>query len=71
MVLGAVYFWGQLKVSQDCTAYPKPVQDLHGWAIRSLSCGNNCVMIAGDESVVAWGMTPCYGELVSPVHCQA
>ena len=31
--------WGQTKSTGEATMYPKPVQDLNGWNIRSMGCG--------------------------------
>ncbi|KAK3789102.1 hypothetical protein RRG08_029851 [Elysia crispata] len=60
---GALYFWGQTKTSGDATMYPKLVQDLSGWKIRSIGTSNKSIVIAADESVVSWGPSPCFGEL--------
>lgn len=43
--------------------YPKPVQDLAGWNIKYIGTGNTSIIVAADESVIAWGASPCYGEL--------
>jgi len=58
-----VYFWGQNKQSGEDTVYPKPVQDLSGWKVRSMGCGNRSIVAAADESVIAWGPSPTFGEL--------
>ncbi|WAR14041.1 RCC2-like protein [Mya arenaria] len=47
----------------EATMYPKPVMDLSGWRIRSVGCGKSSVVVAADDSVVAWGPSPAYGEL--------
>ncbi|XP_052759859.1 protein RCC2 homolog [Mya arenaria] len=60
---GALMFWGQTKTSGEATMYPKPVMDLSGWRIRSVGCGKSSVVVAADDSVVAWGPSPAYGEL--------
>ncbi|KAM6434932.1 protein RCC2 isoform 2-T5 [Liasis olivaceus] len=36
---GGLFFWGATNTSRESTMYPKTVQDLCGWKIRSLSCG--------------------------------
>lgn len=36
---GGLFFWGVTNTSRESTMYPKAVQDLCGWKIRSLSCG--------------------------------
>lgn len=43
--------------------YPKPVQDLSGWTIHHVTAGLTSTMIAADDSVIAWGASPTYGEL--------
>ena len=35
---GALFFWGQSKPTGEATMYPKLVQDLSGWKIRSVGC---------------------------------
>ncbi|BFZ23016.1 hypothetical protein BsWGS_26055 [Bradybaena similaris] len=60
---GALYFWGQTKTSGEANMYPKLVQDLCGWKIRSIGTGNKSIVVAADESVVSWGPSPCFGEL--------
>lgn len=60
---GALYFWGLTKMSGEATMYPKLVQDLSGWKIRSIGTSNKSIVLAADESVVSWGPSPCFGEL--------
>lgn len=36
---GGLFFWGVTNTSRESTMYPKAVQDLCGWKIRSLACG--------------------------------
>ncbi|KAK3611385.1 hypothetical protein CHS0354_036580 [Potamilus streckersoni] len=60
---GALFLWGQTKPTGEAAMYPKLVQDLSGWRIRSIGCCNKSVVIAADESVVSWGASPTYGEL--------
>lgn len=36
---GGLFFWGVTNTSRESTMYPKVVQDLCGWKIRSLACG--------------------------------
>lgn len=61
--MGQLFFWGQTKLSGEATMYPKPVQDLMGWKIRSVGCSKTSVVVAADDSVVSWGPSPTYGEL--------
>ncbi|XP_057553754.1 protein RCC2 isoform X3 [Hippopotamus amphibius kiboko] len=37
--VGGLFFWGATNTSRESTMYPKAVQDLCGWRIRSLACG--------------------------------
>uniref|UniRef100_A0A8C4QH69 Regulator of chromosome condensation 2 n=1 Tax=Eptatretus burgeri TaxID=7764 RepID=A0A8C4QH69_EPTBU len=60
---GALYSWGTTNTSRESTMYPKVVQDLTGWKIRSLCCGKSSIMVAADESTISWGPSPAYGEL--------
>jgi len=55
--------WGKLKTTTPCTPsdntmYPKPFQDLSGWAVRSMACGASTYAVAaaggGDESTITW-----------------
>uniref|UniRef100_A0A0B6ZY47 Protein RCC2 homolog n=1 Tax=Arion vulgaris TaxID=1028688 RepID=A0A0B6ZY47_9EUPU len=60
---GALYIWGQTKTSGEANMYPKLVQDLCGWKVRSIGTSNKSIVVAADESVVSWGPSPCFGEL--------
>ncbi|XP_076472647.1 protein RCC2-like [Babylonia areolata] len=60
---GALYFWGQSKPTGEATMYPKLVQDLAGWKIRSIACCYRSIVLCADDSVVSWGPSPTYGEL--------
>lgn len=62
-----LYFWGQAKSSGEATMYPKNVQDLNGWNVRSVGCANKSIVVTADESVVSWGPSPTYGQLILPV----
>ncbi|XP_046983465.1 protein RCC2 homolog [Schistocerca americana] len=61
--LGCVYLFGQTKRTGEANMYPKPVQDLTGWTVRSVGCSVTSIVMAADESVIAWGPSPTYGEL--------
>lgn len=63
-VHGTVLLMGQTKRTGEANMYPKPVQDFSGWDIRCIACSNTSVMVAADESVIGWGASPTYGELV-------
>ncbi|PWA24252.1 hypothetical protein CCH79_00017903 [Gambusia affinis] len=62
--MGGLFFWGVTNTSRESTMYPKAVQDLCGWKIRSLACGKSSIIIAADESTISWGPSPTCGELV-------
>lgn len=62
---GAVYLFGQTKRTGEANMYPKPLQDLGGWNVRSVGCSVTSIVVAADESVIAWGPSPTHGELVS------
>lgn len=60
---GALYLWGQTKPTGEAAMYPKLVQDLSGWRVRSVGCCNKSIVVAADDSIVSWGSSPTYGEL--------
>uniref|UniRef100_A0A8B9WGV4 Regulator of chromosome condensation 2 n=1 Tax=Bos mutus grunniens TaxID=30521 RepID=A0A8B9WGV4_BOSMU len=63
--VGGLFFWGATNTSRESTMYPKAVQDLCGWRIRSLACGKSSIIVAADESTISWGPSPTFGELVA------
>ncbi|KAJ8920772.1 hypothetical protein NQ315_004913 [Exocentrus adspersus] len=58
-----LFMFGQTKKTGEANMYPKPVQDLAGWNIKHIGTGNTSIIVAADDSVIAWGASPCYGEL--------
>ncbi|CRK93336.1 CLUMA_CG006877, isoform A [Clunio marinus] len=60
---GQLYLFGQNKKTGEANMYPKPVQDLAGWNITDLGCGYTSVVISADDSLIAWGASPTFGEL--------
>jgi len=58
-----VFLWGKTKRTGEANMYPKPVQDLYGWNVRAVGCSVTSIVLAADESVIAWGPSPTYGEL--------
>lgn len=60
---GMVNMWGIYTTSKEANMYPKPVQDLSGWNVRSLACSTKGWTVACDDSVIACQPSPCYGEL--------
>ncbi|XP_061719088.1 protein RCC2 homolog [Cydia pomonella] len=61
--IGTLFLFGQTKRTGEANMYPKPVQDLTGWNIRSIGTSNTSIVIAADDSLIAWGVSPTYGEL--------
>ena len=59
---GQLYVWGKTKIQGDTMMYPKPLLDLSGWAIRSITCGTSTIGIASENSTITWGQAS-YGEL--------
>lgn len=62
-VHGTALMFGQTKRTGEANMYPKPIPDLSGWEIRCIGCSNTSVVVAADESVIAWGASPTFGEL--------
>eukprot|EP00117_Sycon_ciliatum_P024625 scpid45440/ scgid20626/ Protein RCC2; RCC1-like protein TD-60; Telophase disk protein of 60 kDa len=60
---GQIYFWGQQKMTGEATMYPLAMPDFYGWKARSLGCCYKSVIAVADESVIAWGSSPTFGEL--------
>lgn len=57
--------FGQTKKTGEANMYPKPLQDLYGWNIRSIACGISATVVVADNSVISFGPSPAFGELVS------
>ncbi|XP_046669207.1 protein RCC2 homolog [Homalodisca vitripennis] len=57
------YLFGQTKKTGEANMYPKPMQDLYGWNIRSVGCGITATVLAADNSVISFGPSPAFGEL--------
>ncbi|CAG5104364.1 Similar to rcc2: Protein RCC2 homolog (Xenopus laevis) [Cotesia congregata] len=62
-VHGSALMFGQTKRTGEANMYPKPIPDLSGWEIRCVGVSQTSVVVAADESVIAWGASPTYGEL--------
>jgi len=60
---GMVNMWGIYTTSKEANMYPKPVQDLSGWNVRSIACNTKGWTVACDDSVIACQPSPCFGEL--------
>lgn len=61
---GMVYLFGLTKKTGEANMYPKPVRDLQGWKVRSVGCSYTSIVVAADDSVIAFGPSPTFGELV-------
>jgi len=61
---GAVYLFGQMSSRGEANMYPKPVQELHGWNLRSIGTCNIGLVAAADDSCISWGSGTSSGELV-------
>ncbi|XP_053697437.1 protein RCC2 homolog [Sabethes cyaneus] len=61
--IGNLYLFGQNKKTGEANMYPKPVQDLSGWNITSIGTSYTSIVISADDSLIAWGASPTYGEL--------
>ncbi|XP_037731507.1 protein RCC2 homolog [Drosophila subpulchrella] len=61
--LGLLFLFGQNKKTGEANMYPKPVQDLSGWNITDIGCANTSIMISADDTLIAWGASPTFGEL--------
>lgn len=60
---GVLFLFGQNKKTGEANMYPKPVQDLSGWNITAIGCANTSIVISADDTLIAWGASPTYGEL--------
>lgn len=55
-------------LSTQVDAAPDPmmiVVFIAGWSIRCVGTSNTSVLVAADKSLIAWGVSPTYGELVT------
>jgi len=60
---GMVNMWGIYTPQKEANMYPKPIQDLSGWNVRSIACNTKGWMAAADDAVIACMPSPCTGEL--------
>ncbi|CAH0557019.1 unnamed protein product [Brassicogethes aeneus] len=58
-----LFLFGQTKRSGEANMYPKPIQDLAGWNVQHIAAGFTSIILSADDSVIAWGGSPTYGEL--------
>lgn len=59
----SMYMWGVSRKNSEAKMYPKPIDDLQGFEVRSLSCGRSSTVVAAEKSVISWGPSPTCGEL--------
>ena len=43
--------------------HPQVIDDITGWDVRDVACGNTHTIVSADETVITWGPSPTYGEL--------
>jgi len=60
---GMVNMWGIYTPAKEANMYPKPIQDLSGWNVRSIACNTKGWLVAADDAVIASMPSPCTGEL--------
>jgi len=60
---GMVNMWGIYTTSKEANMYPKAIQDLSGWNVRSIACNTKGWVAAADDAVIASMPAPCTGEL--------
>eukprot|EP00092_Neocalanus_flemingeri_P012381 GFUD01013349.1.p1 GENE.GFUD01013349.1~~GFUD01013349.1.p1 ORF type:complete len:457 (-),score=135.52 GFUD01013349.1:130-1500(-) len=60
---GMVNMWGIYTPQKEANMYPKAIQDLSGWNVRSIACNTKGWMAAADDAVIACMPSPCSGEL--------
>jgi alpha-tubulin suppressor-like RCC1 family protein len=58
-----LYMFGICKKSGEANMYPKLSDEVSGWKIRSISCGQTSTCVASGTSLITWGPSPCFGEL--------
>lgn len=61
---GHLFYWGKLPNAPrgEATMYPKIVDDLSNWQVRSVTGSNGAIMVAAETSTISWG-TSVGGEL--------
>jgi len=62
-IKGMVQMWGIYAANKEANMYPKPVQDLSGWDVRSIACNTKGWLAAADDAVIGCMPSPCVGEL--------
>ncbi|CAN0181670.1 unnamed protein product, partial [Discosporangium mesarthrocarpum] len=61
---GHLFYWGKLPNAPrgEATMYPRIVDDLSNWQVRSATASNAGVLVASETSTIAWGSSVA-GEL--------
>jgi len=59
----ALYRFGITKKSGEAQMKPMLEDQVHGWRVRSVSCGNTSICIASERTLITWGPSPTFGEL--------
>ena len=44
-IKGMVQMWGIYMPNKEANMYPKPVQDLSGWDVRSIACNSKVIVL--------------------------
>ena len=59
-----LYICGQTRMSSNgADMYFKPVMEISGWQITSMSCANKGIVAVGEGQAISWGPSPTMGEL--------
>lgn len=62
------YMFGQFHRNAEANMYPKFLEDLQGWNVRHVVCGQFGYTICADDSVIASAPSPGYGTLAMGVN---
>jgi len=62
-IKGMIQMWGIYQPNKEANMYPKPVQDLSGWDVRSLACNSKGWLAACDDQLIGCMPSPVTGEL--------
>lgn len=58
-----VLLFGQINLNGEANMYPKFVDDLNGWNVRHIVCGQRGYTACADDSIIACQCSPGYGTL--------
>jgi len=62
-VVKCSYIFGQLNLNGEAAMYPKFVDDLQGWDVKHVVCGQRGWSLVADDTVIACQYSPGYGSL--------